>query len=158
MGKKLKGSALLWAVCALLIVVLVLTGILALNKTYATEEINIIAERRAGYFARSAVEIAADRISRGCLTENQDGDKTGADGKKINPEGDFKRFNVVKVTFHFDELASGETPPYAEIEKTSGDELRIVAHAVAGGIENTAVGIMKTYNGKDWVFAGYATE
>lgn len=142
MRKKLKGSALLWAVCSLMIVVFVITGILALNKTYATEEINIIAEKRAGYYARSVVELTADRIEKKNLVEPERMDEV------------IKRFNVVTVTYG---IEGCDSDPYAVVEKTNGDEVRIVAHATAGGQESIATGIMKL-EGSRWVFKGYATE
>lgn len=64
MNKNAKGSALLWAVCALLVLTLLVTGILALCKRYAQEEIVTVSENQAAYCARSGIALTADAIEQ----------------------------------------------------------------------------------------------
>ncbi|MBR6924579.1 MAG: hypothetical protein IKH50_08595 [Oscillospiraceae bacterium] len=156
MKKKLKGSALLWAVCALLIVVFVLTGLLALNKTYAEEEINNIAARRAEYLARSGIELTADMI-----INNNNSNKLGVDlkdiDKKFEDDDPTKALkSEVKLSIEF-EL---DCPVKVEIERTSGDTLKLSSTATSGYMTREVTAIMKrTGNGTNetWVMKGYAT-
>ena len=157
MKKKLKGSALLWSVCALLIVVFVLTGLLALNKAYAEEEINNIASRRAEYYARSGIELTADMI-----INNKDRNELGVDLKDIDKkfEDDDPTKTLIsekKLTVEF-EL---ECPVKVEIERTSGDILKLSSKATAGYITREVTAIMEqTGNGatEKWELKGYATK
>ena len=62
---KLRGSAILWAVFALLIVMITVTGIIALNKSYSRKEIQEAAKTRAFYLARSGADISVSEICDG---------------------------------------------------------------------------------------------
>ena len=69
-GKKLKGSALLWAICTLLIFMVIVTGIVSLNQQYVNEEINSYSEKKAEYIARSGIDIVVNEIENGKLDEH----------------------------------------------------------------------------------------
>lgn len=138
MRKKLKGSALLWAVCSLLIIAFVLTGILALTKSYAQTEIENAAGRRAEYLARSGVELTADIIAGENLLEGQS-----------TYEG-IDRYTEVVVTYEWGEV---------RIERTSGDRLRLISEASAGNIKRSVTGIMEyTLLTDKWELKGYVTK
>lgn len=136
MRRRPKGSALLWAVLSLLIVMIIVTGILALNKSYAAEEISIVASRRAEYYARSGIELTADLIQDDRLTQ----------GKSYD---DISHFTEVIVTYDWGS---------AKVERTSWDKIRIISTASAGDSEKTLTGIM-TYSVENskWGDAVYAT-
>ena len=165
MKKKLKGSALLWAVCALLIVVFVLTGLLALNKTYAEEEINNIAARRAEYLARSGIELTADMITKGTLVgaeSSEDNDPRAVLNYVISTETGKKE----------DGTYSGGTAPNEQklevkfktdngditvlIERIGDNMISLKSNARAGYMNRTITGVMKCTD-KKWELTGYAT-
>lgn len=164
MKKKLKGSALLWSVCALLIVVFVLTGLLALNKAYAEEEINNIAARRAEYYARSGIELTADMIKKGKLVgaEGSSSDsilnyvissQTGKRDDGTYDGGEAPDEKKLEVTFDFD---GNEVTVL--IERAGDEVLSLKSYAEAGYMNRTLTGIMRYDNmGKTWGFDGYAT-
>lgn len=135
MRKKMKGSALLWAVCSLLIVAFLMTGLLALNKSYAQAEINNIAGRRAEYLARSGVEFTADLIIKNKLT-------------KKNAADDITRYSEVVVTYDWGTV---------KVDRTGGDVLRLVSTAEAGDMKRSVTGIMKyDVTQRKWELEGYA--
>ncbi|MBP0976741.1 MAG: hypothetical protein J6P89_01000 [Oscillospiraceae bacterium] len=164
MKKKLKGSALLWSVCALLIVVFVLTGLLALNKAYAEEEINNIAARRAEYYARSGIELTADMIKKGTLTgaEGEGSDsifnyvissQTGKRDDGTYDGGEAPDEKKLEVTFNLD---GNEVTVL--IERTGDEALSLRSSGKAGYMSRTVTGIMKYDSiSKKWEFGGYAT-
>ena len=159
MKKKLKGSALLWSVCALLIVVFVLTGLLALNKTYAEEEINNIAARRAEYLARSGVELTADMITNKKLVGDTDiktwvvspDSEKKEDGTYINGTApDEKKLEVVFSTDNGDIKVT--------VERIGDDVLSLKSFAEAGYMNRTVTAVMEYDNTqKTWELTGYAT-
>ena len=65
MRKRMHGSAILWAICALLVIVVIITGIFSLNKIYVRKEIQNIEKKQAQYYARSGVSITAGLIENG---------------------------------------------------------------------------------------------
>ena len=81
MRKKLHGSAILWAVCSLLVVMVIITGIFSLNKIYVRKEIQSIEKKQAQYYARSGISITARLI--------EDGDES------VSPDIN----NVIKVEY-----------------------------------------------------------
>lgn len=164
MRKKLKGSALLWSVCALLIVVFVLTGLLALNKAYAGEEINNIASRRAEYLARSGVEITADLIENGRLVRENDilvGEidiltlvVSSEAEKKDDGAGAAKEEKQLEVTYDLD-----GTEVKVTVERTGDEVLTLKSFAASGYMNKTVTGVL-VYNEqrKKWELEGYATK
>ena len=162
MKKKLKGSALLWAVCALLIVVFVLTGLLALNKTYAEEEINNIAARRAEYLARSGVELTADMIINNKLLGDSSytiknmvvASKTEGKAEVEIPETNQKiSVNESKLEVKFN-TENGDITVL--IERVGDDMLSLKSYAEAGYMNKTITGVMECVNNK-WELKGYVT-
>lgn len=140
MRKKLKGSALLWSVCALLIVAFVLTGLLAINKSYAEEEINNIASRRAEYLARSGVELTVNLIENNKLEQISDTSK----GENVE----------ALITYELGE------PVTVKITKSHGKQIIIRSFACAGNMKNTICAVMEyEYNRNNreysWEFKGY---
>ncbi|MBQ5988841.1 MAG: hypothetical protein IJL67_05050 [Oscillospiraceae bacterium] len=150
MKKKLKGSALLWAVCALLIVVFVLTGLLALNKTYAEEEVNNIAARRAEYLARSGVELTADMIMNNKLV----GDGKNIDTLVVSSQDPKNKEGIdskLEVKFNTED---GEIKVI--IERVGVDMLSIKSYAEAGYMNRTITGVMERKS-NIWGLTGYVT-
>lgn len=137
MRKKLKGSAMLWSICALLIVVFVLTGLLAINRSYAEVEINNIASRRADYYARSGVEVTAGMIS----------DETLVPGGKIMDT--VTQTKEAEVTYDWGTV---------KIERAGDEVLRLTSTATAGNMSRTVTALLK-YDmvGQKWELKGYAT-
>ena len=143
MRKKLKGSALLWSVCALLIVAFVLTGLLAINKSYAEEEINNVASRRAEYLARSGVELTVNLIEKGELRQISEISSSNDYGKKY-------KNREAEITFELDE------PVTVNISK-SGDEIILIKYdASSGNMRYTMCAVMNYDTIKKcWEFEGY---
>lgn len=71
--KKLKGSAILWAVCTLLIFMVIVSAVIVLSQFYYNRELSAYSEKKAEYIARSGADIIVDEIvnERGI---NSDGD------------------------------------------------------------------------------------
>ena len=150
MKKKLKGSALLWAVCALLIVVFVLTGLLALNKTYAEEEINNIAARRAEYLARSGVELTADMIMENKLLA----DSSNIDTVVVSSEDENNKDGIdsmIEVKF-----STGNGDITVTVERVGDNMLSLKSYAEAGYMNRTITGVMERTSNK-WELKGYVT-
>lgn len=62
--KIFKGSVMLWAVCSLLVAVIVISGILSLSLSYLNEEYYNESYTQASFYARSGIELAADIIQK----------------------------------------------------------------------------------------------
>ncbi|MDO5559486.1 MAG: hypothetical protein Q4F95_07790 [Oscillospiraceae bacterium] len=128
-NKRLHGSAILWAVCTLMIFMVILTGILSLNKRYMNEEIYRYSDKQAEFSARSGIDIVSAAIIDSSIpvTSNQ-------------------------VDLKFDD-SSGCT---VTIEQNLGSiELRSVAQC--GTSEYTLVGLMKKNKAGTWELTGYVT-
>lgn len=63
--KRVKGSALLWAVGVLAVMLIVISGVLALSESYAQAELNEIAKTQAMSYARAGIELTAAEIESG---------------------------------------------------------------------------------------------
>ncbi|MBE6854207.1 MAG: hypothetical protein E7501_00965 [Ruminococcus sp.] len=63
--KRVKGSALLWAVGVLAVMLIVVSGVLALSESYAQAELREIAESQAISYARAGIELTAAEIESG---------------------------------------------------------------------------------------------
>lgn len=129
MGKRknLRGSALLWAVCTLLIFMVILTGILSLNKRYLNEEIIGFSKKQAEYYARSAVDVAAKGISDGTIPDTA---KT--------------------VELKLDDSVTCKV----SIERTLGD-IELKSSTEYAQSEYSVVGLMKKSQSGGWEFTGY---
>ncbi len=145
MRKKLKGSALLWAVCSLMVVAFVLTGLLAVNKSYAEEEINNVASRRAEYLARSGVELTSDLIEDGKLIQVSEISSANEYGKT------YKNREAV-ITYDLDELVT------VKVTKCGDQKILIRSEATAGNMNYIMCAVMN-YDliKKSWEFEGYVT-
>jgi hypothetical protein len=137
MKKKYKGSAMLWAVCSLLIVALVMTGLLAVNKAYAEEEILAVASRRAEYLARSGVELTAGLIEKEALSEGVKIDKLVTREKQVT------------VSYEWGEV---------EVIRAGTNVIRLVSEAETADVSCKVIGIME-YDAvmKKWGLKGYVT-
>lgn len=60
--KRVKGSALLWAVGVLAVMLIVISGVLALSEAYAQSELRDIAQAQARSYARAGIELVAEEI------------------------------------------------------------------------------------------------
>lgn len=154
MRKKYKGSAILWAVCSLLVISFIITGLLAINKSYSEEEIRNISQRQAEYYARSAVDMTVGLVEKGKL-HSTNIDVSYKDFSGYDDAGFFidKLVEGLKVTVNYD--FDGNT---AEVEliRSGTVEMQIRSTAVSGYAEKTVIGIMK-YKGEEWRFEGYVT-
>ena len=136
MHRKAKGSALLWAVCAMVILTFVVTGILALDKRYATEEIQTIAENQAEYYARSGIVLASDDLC------------TNSSSLLMPAFG-----NVQTASYDFDGVTC-----FVEMDRTrEAYEIELTATASVGGSSKTVMGRV-AYVGTSWKFTGYITD
>lgn len=60
--KRVGGSALLWAVGVLAVMLLVIAGVLSLSESYAQTELREIAQAQALSYARAGIELTAEQI------------------------------------------------------------------------------------------------
>ncbi|MDD6825951.1 MAG: hypothetical protein PUE12_07555 [Oscillospiraceae bacterium] len=143
MRKKLKGSALLWAICSLMVVAFVLTGLLAVNKSYAEEEINNVASRRAEYLARSGVELTIGLIKENKL-------------EKISSMKNFgknTRYTEAVVTYSMDEEVT------VTVTKIGDNLMRLDSSVSAGNMSRTVSAVLKYKSGSTgWELDGYVTK
>lgn len=63
MKKNEQGSALLWAVCTLLILTLLLAGFMAIATSYYGVESKKLSKTQAEYFARSGIELVSGEMT-----------------------------------------------------------------------------------------------
>lgn len=130
-GKKLKGSALLWAICTLLIFMVIVTGIVSLNQQYVNEEINSYSEKKAEYIARSGIDIIVSEIENGKLDE------------------------YLKDTSEFNIILEMEEGVSCDITVQNGDKLiTLVSKSQNGVSKETVCARLKRSRGK-WEFIGY---
>lgn len=133
MRTKVKGSALLWSICALLILTLVVTGILALDQQYAQEEIAAVAENQCTLYARSAIDLTAAELSK----EN---------AAYLPPSGE-----TLSAEYTFDTITC-----IVLIDRTVRDTvLSLTAEAENGDYTKTVSARME-YKGGAWSLVGYS--
>lgn len=137
MLKRFKGSALLWAVCSLLLAVIIVTGLLMINKSYVEEEISETSHRQAEYYARSGVETTAVLLEENRLEVNIT-DKTDMTIGTVE-------YSWCKVEIYTDSCNEGV---YRVLLKSTAE---------AADETETVLGVMKyeSDTGK-WSFDGYA--
>lgn len=141
MRKRPKGSAILWAVCTLMIVVILMTGLLAVNSSYAETEINNIATRRAEYLARSGIEVTLESINNKSLSDNILNEVTSTSEMVVTYRWENNDDDVSEVT----------------IGRRSGNEIRITSKGFAGGMDKTVIAIAEKTGTNSWEIKGYAT-
>lgn len=61
-NKKMKGSAILWAVCTLLIFMIIVSAVIVLSQFYMNRELTSFSDKQAEYYAKSGAEIIASEI------------------------------------------------------------------------------------------------
>ncbi len=129
MRKKLHGSAILWAVCSLLVVMVIITGIFSLNKIYVRKEIQSIEKKQAQYYARSGISITARLI--------EDGDES------VSPDIN----NVIKVEYDWCDV---------KIEQSTDFTAYIHSSSTVGNTVEEMRGLM-IKSGEKWELKGYVT-
>ena len=129
MRKSMHGSAILWSICALLVIMVIITGIFSLNKIYVRKEIQSIEKKQAQYYARSGVSITAKLI--------EDGDES------VRPDID----NVIRVDYEWCDV---------EIEQSTAFSAYIHSAATVGNTLEQMSGVM-IRSGGEWKFKGYVT-
>lgn len=136
--KNKKGVAIIWALVAMLVIVLVVTGILMMAQVFNKRENTAVLETQADYYARSGINIISSQITSGELdTMLNDGSSTD-----INL--------VIEIT---DE--SEKIPVSIKIErKLASYQLNIQATYTKGNIEATVYGRM-VKKADTWVFDGF---
>lgn len=138
--KNKKGVAIIWALVAMLVIVLVVTGILMMAQVFNKRENTAVIKIQADYYARSGINIISSQITSGELdTMLNDGSSTD-----INL--------VIEIT---DE--SEKIPVSIKIErKLASYQLNIQATYTKGNIEANVYGRMiKSSETNKWVFDGF---
>lgn len=62
MAYKIKGSAMMWAVCVMAVAVILITGVLGISQIYHSRTIDNTKKQQAQYTALSAVSMVSDDI------------------------------------------------------------------------------------------------
>ncbi len=130
--KKFKGSAILWAICTLLIFMIIITGIISLNQQYVIEEINSYSEKKAEYIARSGVDIISDEIM----------------SKKLE-----SYLLDDKATFSVSLKLEDGVECDVQVEK-NGKFVTVISTSKSGDREDTVCSKLKKQN-DEWCFLGY---
>lgn len=136
--KNKKGVAIIWALVAMLVIVLVVTGILMMAQVFNKRENTAVLETQADYYARSGINIISSQITSGELdTMLNDGSSTD-----INL--------VVEITDDSEKI-----PVSIKIErKLASYQLNIQATYTKGNIEANVYGRMVKKADK-WDFDGF---
>lgn len=138
--KNKKGVAIIWALVAMLVIVLVVTGILMMAQVFNKRENTAVIKTQADYYARSGINIISSQITSGELdTMLNDGSSTD-----INL--------VIEIT---DE--SEKIPVSIKIDRTRAYyQLDIQSTYTKGNIEATVYGRMvKNEDTSKWKFDGF---
>lgn len=138
--KNKKGVAIIWALVAMLVIVLVVTGILMMAQVFNKRENTAVIKTQADYYARSGINIISSQITSGELdTMLNDGSSTD-----INL--------VIEIT---DE--SEKIPVSIKIDRTRAYyQLDIQSTYTKGNIEANVYGRMvKSEDTSKWVFDGF---
>lgn len=108
---KNKGSALVWAVCAMMVLTLIVAAMLTLGLTYYNRSLDAAAEQRAVLLAQSGANYAVDRMSGRLADIGEVGEWmpiTGDQYQKITEEarkgntGGMQYINATPVKVYFD--------------------------------------------------------
>lgn len=136
--KNKKGVAIIWALVAMLVIVLVVTGILMMAQVFNKRENTAVLETQADYYARSGINIISSQITSGELdTMLNDGSSTD-----INL--------VVEITD-----GSEKIPVSIKIDRhLASYQLNIQATYTKGNIEANVYGRM-VKKADTWVFDGF---
>lgn len=136
--KNKKGVAIIWALVAMLVIVLVVTGILMMAQVFNKRENTAVIKTQADYYARSGINIISSQITSGELDSMlNDGSSTD-----INL--------VVEITD-----GSEKIPVSIKIErKLASYQLNIQATYTKGNIEANVYGRMVKKSDK-WDFDGF---
>ena len=138
--KNKKGVAIIWALVAMLVIVLVVTGILMMAQVFHNRENTAVIKTQADYYARSGINIISSQITSGELDSMlNDGSSTD-----INL--------VVEITD-----GSEKIPVSIKIErKLASYQLDIQSTYTKGNIEAIVYGRMvKSEDTSKWVFDGF---
>ncbi len=146
--KNKKGVAIIWALVAMLVIVLVVTGILMMAQVFNKRENTAVIKIQADYYARSGINIISSQITSGELDEilnkKSDNNTTGSQANPINL--------VVEITD-----GSEKIPVSIKIDRTRAYyQLDIQSTYTKGNIEANVYGRMvKSEDTSKWVFDGF---
>lgn len=153
--KNKKGVAIIWALVAMLVIVLVVTGILMMAQVFNKRENTAVIKTQTDYYARSGINIISSQITSGELDEilNKKSDEDGnydidqTTGSQANPIN-----LVIEIT---DE--SEKIPVSIKIDRTRAYyQLDIQSTYTKGNIEANVYGRMvKSEDTSKWVFDGF---
>lgn len=156
--KNKKGVAIIWALVAMLVIVLVVTGILMMAQVFNKRENTAVIKIQADYYARSGINIISSQITSGELDEilnkksdnngNYDIDQTtGSTGSQANPIN-----LVIEITD-----GSEKIPVSIKIDRTRAYyQLDIQSTYTKGNIEANVYGRMvKNEDTSKWKFDGF---
>lgn len=69
--RSLKGSAILWAVCTLLIFMVVVSAVIVMSQFYSNRELDVLTEKQAELYAKSGADIiVSELINEQGINEN----------------------------------------------------------------------------------------
>lgn len=153
--KNKKGVAIIWALVAMLVIVLVVTGILMMAQVFNKRENTAVIKTQADYYARSGINIISSQITSGELDEilNKKSDNNGnydidqTTGSQANPIN-----LVIEITD-----GSEKIPVSIKIKrKLASYQLDIQSTYTKGNIEANVYGRMvKSEDTSKWVFDGF---
>lgn len=125
--RRVEGSALLWAVGVLAVMLIVISGILALSESYAQSESNEIAQAQAFSYASAGIELtSAEIVSAG-------------EASDLIPRPQGRREAVIEM-----ETASCTVKIYHNAQE---ERLELSASATVGEITETVSAVMQSADG-----------
>lgn len=155
--KNKKGVAIIWALVAMLVIVLVVTGILMMAQVFNKRENTAVIKTQADYYARSGINIISSQITSGELDEilNKKSDEDGnynVDQTNLI----FKTSNPINLVIEITD-GSEKIPVSIKIDRTRAYyQLDIQSTYTKGNIEANVYGRMvKSEDTSKWVFDGF---
>ncbi len=155
--KNLKGSAILWSVCTLLIFMVIVSAVIVLSKFYYNRELTVYSEKRAEYIAKSGADIIANEImnEHGINSSGDILDNPGIVSESIPAVLDLTLDNGKNCKVTIKKISKGKLSIMSEA--TNADSNAVVACCVSA----VPVGYIKKEGSYiwqyKWSFDGYYT-
>lgn len=152
MRKNEQGAALLWVICALVILTVLLSGFMSIASSYYKEERSTLALKQADYFARSGIELVISEIAVEFEYPETEGEEPTVTNSFIPSSVDDP------LTVSLDLQSSYlDSPCTVKIELLDSNTILLTSSATVGKQRSEVMAKLTSEDGYQWTFLGYIT-
>ncbi len=152
MKKNEQGAALLWVICALVILTVLLSGFMSIASSYYKEERAVLASKQADYYARSGIELVISEIAVEFEYPQNEGEQPVQNNAFVPASAE----DPLTVTLDL-QTAYLDSPCVVRIELLDSNTILLTSTASVNKQRAQVMAKLTSEDGYQWEFLGYIT-